>query len=156
MDGLIAAADDDEVAVVDAFVDHRVADDAQDVVVVDGTVQQLRRHRQALVAGQRFDGASGGDEAEERELRRDRLFAGRQAQAALLVLLAGEVTLLAQQSQVLVDGAVRGVAEAVADLAVRRRVAVTALELGEEVEDGLLAFGERCAHGLTSIGGRKA
>jgi hypothetical protein len=72
---------------------------------------------------------------------------GRQAQAALLVLLAGEVALLAQQAQVLVHRAVRGVAEAVADLAVRRRVAVTAVELGEEIEDGLLAFGERCAHG---------
>src|SRR5215207_5499613 len=66
--GRAAVLDDDEVAVPDLFVDHRVPLDAEDVGVA--LAHEVFGYGDGLVANYRFDRHARGDVAEERQLER--------------------------------------------------------------------------------------
>src|SRR5438093_6241729 len=66
--GLAAFLNDDVVAVLDVLVDHRVAAHLQNVAA-SAPRQELVRHGDRLVTGDRFDRSTGGDKSEQRQFR---------------------------------------------------------------------------------------
>ena len=69
-----------------------------------------------------------------------------QLDSPLLVPVPPQIALLLQQLQVLVNSAVRRVAEPVTDLAVRGRDASFLERLADEFEDLLLSFCQKACH----------
>src|SRR5688572_17492987 len=63
----LAIFHDDEIAVADLLVDHRIALDAQHVAVT--LADQALGHGNRFVAGDRLDGGAGGDEPEQRQFK---------------------------------------------------------------------------------------
>ena len=137
----LAVLDDDEVAVADLLVDHRVALDAQHVGVA--LADEILRHRNGLGAGDRFDRHAGRDVAEHRQFERALPGARRQQlDRAAAVPGAADEALFLQVRQVLVHRGERRQAEAPADFLEARRVAVLLNELLQVVENLALAFGQ--------------
>src|ERR1017187_4539224 len=142
---LLAPVHDDEVAVVDAVVDHRAAVHAQDVVL-----SLAREHvgdGDRLTLGLGLDGLPGGDAPRQRDLDRPGgLVLLGQDQRAPLVPIAYEHALLEEQLDVLLEGAERGVPELLADLALRGREAPLLPVGPNEVQYFFLLRSERQRH----------
>ena len=63
--GVLAALYDDQIAVVDSLINHRIADDLKDEVLADGASEKAGRHCESLIPGDRFDRFTGSDAAEK-------------------------------------------------------------------------------------------
>ena len=140
--GRLAIFDDDEIAVADLFVDHRIALDAKDVAVAPAA--QALGDGDRLVARHGFDGESGGHVAEHRQLHRPSAHArGHELDRTASVPRPPDEPLLLQVRQMLVHRSKRREAESPADLFQARRVPVLPDELVEVVENLPLTFGKR-------------
>src|SRR5262245_54658132 len=137
--GRFPVLDDDEIAVADLLVDHRVAPDAQDVGFA--TANQIFGDGDHLVRGDGLDGNSGGDVAEHWQL--DRAMPGsRREQFDRTAAVPGSTdeALLLEIGQVLVDRGERRKTETPADFFETRRVAMLLNELLQVVQNLALAF----------------
>src|SRR5437867_630411 len=89
--GLAPLVHDDVVAVLDVLVDHRLAPDFEDVASA-ATRHELVGHGDRIGARYRLDRRSGGDQAEQRQVRRPRLaFGWHDLDRATLVVRAVDV-----------------------------------------------------------------
>src|SRR5436309_3612468 len=101
--GLAAFLNDDVVAVLDVLVDHRVAAHLQDVAA-SAPRQELVRHGDRLVTGDRFDRSTSGDKSEQRELGGAGLALGRNDfDRPALVMGAPDVPFALEIGEVLVN-----------------------------------------------------
>ena len=142
---LLAPVHDDEVAVVDAVVDHRAAVHAQDVVLPLAREHVGDGDRLALGLG--LDGLPGGDAPGERDLDgAGGLVLLGQDEGAPLVPIAHEHALLEEQLDVLLERAERGVPELLADLALGGRKPPLLPVGPDEVEDFFLLRSQRQCH----------
>jgi len=145
--GRLPVFDDDEVAVADVLVDHRIAFDAEHVAVAPA--DEIFRHGDGLGRGDGLDRQAGGDVAEHGE------FDGALADArrhhldrpAAVPGPADEAFLL-EVGEVFVDGRERRQTETSSDFLEARRVAVLLDELLQIVQNLPLALGE-WLHGPT-------
>src|SRR2546425_8168673 len=101
--GLVAFLNDDVVAILDVLVDHRVATHLQDVAA-PAPRQELVRHRDRLVTRHRFDGRTGRDKSEQRQLGGAGLTLGRDDfDRPALVMRAPDVPFALEIGEVLVN-----------------------------------------------------
>ena len=106
------------------LVDHRIASHFEhEVVAAVAAGQEVLRNVDSVVVGNSLDRLPRGYQTQKRKLRH-RLPSGgfdiRQFDAPLLIPMTAQEALLLEQPEMLVDGAVRGVAELSANLTVSR------------------------------------
>src|SRR5258705_3628229 len=140
--GGFAVLDDDEFAIADVLVNHRIALDAQHIGVA--LARQRFRNGDGFAAGHRFNRRAGGDEAKKRELERATSCTRRhELDRSAPVPGAANKTFLLQVGQMLVDRRERRQVEATSDFLQAWRIAVVLNELVQVVEDFTLPFRER-------------
>src|SRR3989441_5729480 len=101
--GLVAFLNDDVIAVLDVLVDHGVAADLQDVAA-PAPRQELIRHGDRLVTGDRLDRSAGRDKTEQGKLGRAGLSLGRHDfDGPALVMSAPDVPFALEIGEVFVD-----------------------------------------------------
>src|SRR6266511_415827 len=143
--GLVALVHDDEVAVLDVLVDHRLAADLEDVAAA-ATRDELVGHRDGVPAGDRLDRRPGGDEPEQRQLRRAGLtLGGCDLDRATFVVRPVDVALALQVGEMLVHRGEGAEVEPPGDFLEAWSVALLRDVPGDEVEDLALTTGERHA-----------
>src|SRR5207249_9657228 len=143
--GLVALVHDDEVTVLDVLVDHGLAAHLEDVTAAAAR-EELVGHGEGVVAGHRFDGLSGRDQSEERQLRGAGLALGwHHLDGAALVMGAVDVALALQIREMLVHSGERAEREARGDFLEARREPVPRDVPGDEIEDLALTASERHA-----------
>ena len=139
---VLPAAHDDDVAVEDAGVDHRVALDAQQEVAAqrlgNRDVTPRRSGRRAAARRPRSGRASGSLSSLGRRRRRSRLTSG-QLERPRLRRVAPQQSRALEVGEMRVNGRRRRQPDRLADLAHRRRIAVPVDVLDEEVPDLLLS-----------------
>src|SRR5882672_5647465 len=137
--GLVAFLNDDVVPVLDVLVDHRVAAHLQDVAA-PAPRQELVGHGDRLVTRDRFDGSTGGDKAEQRQLGGARLALGRDDfNRPALVMGAPDVAFALEIGEVLVNGRQRLEAKLAGNLLETGGVALLFDVLPDVIQDLALA-----------------
>ena len=122
--GALALVDDDEVAVADLLVDHRVAADAKHVVAAASADERLGNARRSRCSSASI-GIPAATRSEQRKLDRPRRRLARQdLDGATLIVAALDVALALEIGEVLVHRRQRVVAEILRDLLEARREAV--------------------------------
>ena len=153
--GVWLAAHDDEVAVQDARLDHRVAADAQHEALV-GPREPLREGEDLFEVLLGDEAGARRDVADQRHVA-DALGGDGRARRGLVADLERpglgrvlhEEAPLGQPVDVVVHGGRGREAHGAPDLADRRRVAVVALELDDEVENLSALLGQDLGHGAS-------
>ena len=148
--GVQLLAHEDEVAVEDAVLDHRLALHAQREHLAVWPTKKRSTFTVSSMFSTASSGCAGGDAPEERHVdhvlvaarRAHRTARADRPQRARLQVLALQVALLLERAQVIVHAVRRTDAEVQADLAQGRRVAAIADGLRDEVEDLALAIRE--------------
>src|SRR5712691_1703250 len=152
---VLLLTDDDDVAVEDAGIDHRVALDAQQELLATSG-ERLGHTQVVLDVLLREQRPAGGDLADERQRMQlavgpelNRLGGGaavlQQLERAWLGRIAAKVARAFQIREVRMDGRRRGEADLLPDLAHGRRVAVPVDVLDEKVPDLLLSAGQHAS-----------
>ncbi len=140
----------DQVAVQDAGIDHRIADDAQQVIR-NGFEQRAVDAEVPLDVGLDEDRRTRRDPADQRQAQglRVRLTGTDQPDPARGARRQFDQALRFQRAQVLGRGVGRGESERVLDLAHARRIAVAREVVADETQDAEL--GGSGGHGCTSV-----
>src|SRR5262245_16442991 len=141
--GLVSLLNDDIVAVLDVLVDHRVAANLQDIAAT-APGQELVGYRDGLVAGHGFDGGTGGDEPEQRQLGRAGLaLGGHDLDRGTLIVGAPDVALALEIREMLVHRGQRLEPKLAGDFLEARGVPLLSEVFRNEVEDLALAPRDR-------------
>jgi hypothetical protein len=141
--GFLAAQYNDKITVVDTLLDHRVALHLEHEVVADAASKEMLWNGDTLVCRDRLDWPASGNGAEKWNLTSGFALAIDDFDPSLLVPVPTQVALALKELQMLVNGSVRGVAEAIADLTMSRCDATGLDALPDKVENVLLALSEK-------------
>src|SRR6266850_7797541 len=147
----LAVLDDDEIAVADLLVDHRIAPDAQHIRIA--LAGERFRNRDRLRSGNRLDWRTGGDKSQQGKFQRPSSDARRdEFHRPASIPCAPDEPLLLKIREMLVHGRERRQVEASPDLLEARRVAVVLDELVQVIQDFALTFCERKHHWFPPVG----
>src|SRR5256885_3748905 len=141
--GLVTLVYDDEVAVFDVLVDHRLPADLEHVAAAPAG-DELIGHGDDVVPARRLERDAGGHQAQQRELGRARLTLGRHHfDGPALVMRAPDEAFALEVREMLVYCGQRLKAELPGDLFEARRIAFGLDVARDEVENLALTGGER-------------
>ncbi len=141
--GAVSGMHDDKVTILDVFVDHRTAADAQDITG-SAPRDEVLWYRDGLGRDDGFDGLSGSDLPEERKLDRGSLPRDwDHLDRAALVVTAVDVPFAFEIGEVFVHRRQRAEREVFGDFLERRCEAVIGDVALEVIQDLLLSAGER-------------
>src|SRR6185503_6670355 len=141
--GLITLLHDDEVAVLDVLVDHRLAAHLEDVTAA-APRDELVWHGNGVVTGDRFDWLAGRHETEQGQFGGPGLSLGRDdLDGPALVMRPADVAFTLQISEVLMHRGERVEAELPGDLLEARGVPLGIEVTRDKVEDLALAARNR-------------
>src|SRR5260370_6489945 len=133
--GVVPLVDDDEIAVLDVLVDHRLAPPLQHVAAA-AAGNQLVGHGNRIGPAHGRDRRAGRDETVQRQLGGAGLTARRyDLDAAALVVSAPDVPFALEVREVLVHCGERAETEALGDLLEARGIALGSDLAGDEIED---------------------